>query len=301
LLKPGDDIGHLLATYDTPDSQTDSIDPASPAQQKLYSLLLNDSSFYQKLKANDMLIELQSDGNGHFENVYTNTELTGVYQAYFFISADHPGFGKFIRTQKQSLVLKFGQVEPETPKIVDNSSVSNTPVQDPTGTTPIDTITVSDQDKRNKLIILKIRPKNIFGYYMGPGFKSIINVVINPENKKLHTASLLPVQPATSEPFVTEIRDNLDGSYYIFVAGIAARTNPVIQIKISDEVLYEGKACPVPVWVYILLIILLILLILMRYFKSKNIKIYKIILWIIALFILLLILLQYYGFLKIFC
>ena len=299
ILKPGDDLGNLLATYQTPDSmQLNDVD--DPAQQKLQSLLTNDSSFYNALLPKEQIVEFISDENGLYSGSFNQTELTGTYKIIYLINGNIPIYGSIERSRISNAIFVFGSVVEETPEIVDNSTVSTTPVQDTTGTNTHDTTSVSDS-KIGKLTILKIRPKNKYGYFMGPGYKSNIHVVINHGRKAIKTASILPLQSSNSEPYITEIRDNLDGSYYIFIAGIAPRTNPIIQIKIRNEVLYQGKVCPVPVWVYILLIILLILLILLRYYKSKNVRIYKIILWIITLLILLLVLLQYYGILKIFC
>lgn len=299
ILKPGDDLGNLLATYQTPDSmQTNDVDDL--AQQKLQSLLVNDSSFYNALLPKEQIVELIQDINGIYSGSYNQTELTGVYKIIYLINGTIPIYGSIERSRIGNAIFVFGNVVKETPEVVDNSTVNTVTAIDTTGTTPPDSTGTSNQKDKN-LTILKIRPKNKFGYFMGPGYKSNIHIAINPGRKAIKTASLLPLQPSNSDPYIKEVRDNLDGSYYIFIAGIAPRTNPVIEIKIRDEVLYHGKVCPVPTWIYFLLIILLILLILMRYFKSKNVRIYKTILWVIALLIFILILLQYYGILKFFC
>lgn len=253
LLKPGDDIGHLLATYDTPDSQPDSIDPASDASQKLYDLLLNDSSFYQSLKANDLLIELESDGNGNFKNIYTNTELTGVYQAYFIIDADHPEFGKFNRIQKQSLVLKFGQLDPEE--------------------TETD-IKVTPGDK-GQTFVVTLKPKNKFGYYLGPGFMSYI---------KLNADSL--------SGHIISKKDHLDGSYTFTIASIPNdKTKEDLQVNIMGQDLFSDDACyQVTKWYYIILIIIILILVSIKKYKSKLLNF---ILWLILVVWVLYIILRY--------
>ncbi|MBI9068193.1 MAG: VWA domain-containing protein [Salinivirgaceae bacterium] len=243
LLKPGDDIGHLLATYATPTNQQDSIDPSSLAQQKLNDLLSTDSSFYNALKANDLLIELNSDGKGNYSGDFTETELTGVYQAYFFIYAVHPKFGNFIRTQKHSLVLKFGQLDAEETEM----DIDVTP------------------DDKFQTFIVNVKPKNKFGYFIGPGYLSFIKLNIDSVRVKISD------KKDSGSLKITDKKDNLDGSYSYTISNVPNDISPDdVQIFIMGEKLADANTCyPLTKWYYIILLVIILIIYLIKKIKSK--------------------------------
>ncbi len=548
LIKPGDDIGHLLSIYET--ELTDTLtDYTDDAQNKLVTLLNNDESFFSALLPEDQVIKLKNNGSGNFSGIYTNTDLTGVYQALFLIKGEIPEVGKFERLKQISAVIEFGLAVGETP----GTFVDNTPPTQPVGleaknitqstadlnwgastdnvgvyeykvykndnflasvsapnltlsidnlnansnytfsvkacdgsnnlsnasnevsvttpnivdiakpTTPdhlaasnisqtnlylnwdisTDNIGVTEyvvyknedalantsgnsysvtdlnagtnytfyvvakdaaqnqSDKSNvinvvtldqpvditapnKLTannitpnsldlswnaskggqgeiqyniyrdasfltntksttysvtnlkastnytfhtiaedaegnisdvsntaeittlsednastgnyvteILKIRPKNKFGYYMGPGLKTKIKFKYLPKIPRdpvTHSASLegeLVNNELLKEPYLKQIIDNLDGSYYLVIGNITPKTNPQILITVADEVLYEGPIKgKIPVWFYIFIILILIILLLLRKYKTKTLKITLWILFIALLVIL---------------
>ncbi len=289
LLKPGDDIGQLLSTYKTPLIDS-TFDMTSEAAYKFQQLMANDTAFYNALLANEQNIALSDMGNGDYKASYVNTDLAGIYNVIFLINAEISGVGKFERSTIVSSVVKFGQVVEVKPEVVDSIPLTNTSV-----TTPPDT---SNNSRDKNRYILKIRPKNKFGYYMGPGFGSTIKVVINPTKKQTNTS--LKLKSISSEPYVKEIKDGLDGCYYIVLANVPSGSNPSVLISVRDEIVYEGKVFPVPLWVYILLILLIIIILLLRFFKTKNSSIYNILVWLLSIIILLIILLQYFGIFNVF-
>jgi len=282
IFKPGDDIGNLLSSYLTPDTiQYNDVD--DPAQQKLQALLLNDSSFYHSLLPEEQIVELKQENPGSFSGSFSSTELCGVYKIVYLLKGDIPRNGSFERSRTSEAFFVFGNVE-ETDPVVNPKQPQPLP----------------DSSKYKNLTVLQVSPKNKFGYLMGPGFSSKINVVINP-GKRIHSASLLPVKEGEATTIVKEIKDNLDGSYLIFLASSSKNSNPKISISVRGETMYEGRACPLPWWVNLLLIILAILLVLLYFFKSKNLAIYKIILWIFSIIVVIIILLHYFGIIRLFC
>jgi chitodextrinase len=140
LIKPGDDIGHLLAIYETQLTDT-LIDYTDAAQNKLVTLLNNDESFFSALLPEEQIIKLENKGNGNFSGIYTNTDLTGVYQAIFLIKGEVPSIGKFERIKQLSAVMEFGLVIGETP----GSFIDNTPPTKPNSLT-VSNITQSTVD-----------------------------------------------------------------------------------------------------------------------------------------------------------
>ncbi len=286
LLKPGDDIGQLLSTYQTP-AMDSAADGLAGAAYKYQQLMANDTSFYNALLAKEQNITLTDQGNGLYKGSYANTNLAGIYNVIFLINGELANVGKFERTTLVSSVFKFGHLEEETPVVV-SSTPSNTSTS--TGTT-------TQGDSKKKDVVLKIKPVNKYGKYLGPGFSSTIKVVINPSKKKEdNVLKKSIVLEGKDEPVFKEIKDNLDGSYSITIANVPTGTNPSISISVRDEKMYEGKIYPIPWWVYLLLIIVTLLIVLLRYFKTRSTSIYNILLWILALTILIIVILQYFGF-----
>jgi chitodextrinase len=557
LIKPGDDIGHLLATYKTvlTDSLTDYTDDA---QNKLVTLLNNDESFFSALLPEEQIIKLENNGNGNFSGIYTNTDLTGVYQVIFLTKGEIPSIGKFERIKQLSAVMEFGLSVGETPgsfvdktpptqpvnlaatDITQTTAVLNwgastdnvgvyeykiykngdflSSTQSPTTTFSVDnlnagteytffvkandgsdnlsnagneiaftTVNIPDTEKptapsnisvsniaqtslylnwdasvdnvgvveyviykdnqvlastsgnsysvtglsmgtdynfyliakdaaqnesdpsneitattRYKQVdisapakltalnitqssldlswspsegtkdkisyniyqnasligntagttysvvnlkastkynfyviaedargnisdvsnvvriatpsavvpstgnytteILKIKPKNKFGYYMGPGFKSKIRCKYLPKTPKAqltHRTSIneeQAVKEPVLEPYLKQITDNLDGSYFLVIGNVTPKTNPEILISIGDEVYYEGPVHgKIPFWFYVLIILILIITILLRKYKSKALKV---LLWILIIALLIILYLHKIGFLN---
>lgn len=287
LLKPGDDVGHLLSTFQTP-TMGSNADSLAGAAYKFHLLMANDTAFYNALLAQEQNVTLTDLGNGNFKGSYTNTNLAGIYNVIFLINGELTNIGKIERTTLLSSVFKFGNLVVETPQVVSSTTSSST-ANPSTGTT-------GQSGGKKKDIVVKIKPKNKFGKYMGPGFAPVIKAVVNPSSKKKEPITTkAKVDVDISLPFVKGIHDNLDGSYNITIANIASGTNPSISISVRDEVFYQGKVCPVPFWLYILLALLILLLILIKYYKSQNAKIYNILSILLVVLVLLIIALQYTG------
>ncbi len=276
LLKPGEDLGHLLSSYETPDMDS-TIDSGSGASQKFNELFLNDTAFYNALLPKEQVIVLTEVGNGEFTGSFENTDLAGIYNIIFLVNGEIPDFGKFQRTKTISTVFVFGQVVEETPEVVDVPPAS-------TG-------------GHSKYTVLLIKPKNKFGKYMGPGFQSRIKVSVN--SKPIHFYRMASTQisthkGSTTEPYIEKIEDMLDGSYLIHIANVSTEDNPDISISVRGESLYEGKLKPVPIWFYIIVIIIVLIILLIQKNKS-NPKFYKVLLWILLLICILIYVLHRFG------
>ena len=159
-----------------------------------------------------------------------------------------------------------------------------------------------------KVVGIKIRPKNKFGKYMGPGFKSKIKVEFKPPKRKsnvAHKASLNNIPGSntkiTQKPYLKNIKDNLDGSYYLILGNVPAKSNPEIVIKVGDDVLYEGKLYKIPWWYYLIVILIIVILIILKKAKESNsVKLARIILKLLAAIFFILYILHALGILKLF-
>ena len=292
LFKPGDDVGNLLATTSAT-LPGGVVDQGTPAQQKFETLFSSDSTFRNALLPIEQRIVLDNQGNGVFKGKFTNTQVTGVYKMLFYVNSKSDASGTIEREKMFTSVFQFGEVKPEAPTVVSNTTAPSVP----------DTIAKPAPGKKDRFnpLVLQIRPKNRFGYYMGPGYTSRLGVRINPGKTvktNLQKSSMFSVSaPPAGELAVKYIYDNLDGRYFIYIYGVQKGMNPKVEIKIGDELLYSGKCFSIPVWFYLLIIILLILMILIRYFKPKNAKVYQALLWIFTILCLLILILHYLGFL----
>lgn len=291
ILKPGDDVGHLLATYPTPRLKSNT-DITSAANLKFQTLMERDIKFKKALTPKKHTVELKGLGDGLFSGQFLSTELTGVYNIIYLIEANINGIGKVERTTTLSTVFKFGNVESEKPKI--------------------DIININGGRKN---LVVNIMPKNKYGYLMGPGFVptqgSGSSLKSNKKQPFIEIGSAIKVEVLGSTIkakdtknkslqqddaiYIDEIKDNLDGSYSIIVANVPENTNPEINIAVKDEPLYKGKVWPVPTWLYLLVILFAILLLLVRYSKSNNKNIYRVLLLVITIGLLIIIYLQSKG------
>lgn len=307
LFKPGDDVGNLLATFNT--QITDNkIDAGTSAQQKYELLFSSDSSFADALLPVEQRIVLQNDGNGLYKGSFENTDVTGVYSMLVYVKSSSVETGIIERERIITTLLSFAEVKPEAPEIIDNTTVtvvdttaSVAPVNPSTGDSNSIDQTLKPKGKHDPEI-LRIRPKNKFGYYLGPGYTQSIQakIISRPKgvSKKIES-SVLPFAPETNgNPWISLIHGTLDGSYYIHISGIGERENPKIEILVGDEIYYYGKVYRIPFWFYLLIIILVILALIIRLLKNKNLKIYQYFVWVFGSICILILGLHYLGYLN---
>ncbi|HSH52974.1 MAG TPA: VWA domain-containing protein [Bacteroidales bacterium] len=273
VLKPGDDLGDLLSNYDTPVLNDSLIDLNSGVAQKFNELMLNDSSFYNALLPEEQIVELTNDGNGVFKGYYTSTEIAGIYNIVFLMKGQIPAHGQFQRIKTISNIVVFGEVVPEEPEIVQDFPPA------PSGS-------------NNKYTVLKIRPVNKFGKYMGPGFKSKINLKPGTKHVKKNKALIIEQSSNQHIPCLSEIRDNLDGSYYLYIAYLSEDKPWDFSITVRDEVLHDYSSS-LPWWVYLVVFIILLLVYLFK--KAGRLKV---ILWILLIIWLAIIILHSLGYIN---
>lgn len=267
IFKPGEDLGHLLATYETPESSQDSTDDISGYYEKFLSLMNNDSSFYNSLLPSEQIIILEHQGNGHYTGFFDKTELSGIYQIHFLLKGEIPGNGTFIRENLKTAVFEFGQI--------DNSE------------TDYD-VDVTQGDKYQTAIIT-IRPKNKFGYYMGPGYLSQIKIELNKKQIVIRDKA-----DKLNGSYIRDKVDNLDGSYTFTIVNIPSGVNPKdFQIFVKGEEFIPGCA-PITFRHFIILIIIILILIIVLIKKITSKKV-KILIWLILILWILYMILQHFN------
>ncbi|MCD4795217.1 MAG: VWA domain-containing protein [Bacteroidales bacterium] len=269
IFKPGDDLGHLMATYATPELNQDSIngDETSGYYQKFLSLMNNDSSFYNSLLPSEQIIILEHQGNGHYTGFFDKTELSGIYQIHFLLKGEIPGNGTFIREKLKTAVFEFG--------LMDNSETNYN-------------IDLTQGDKYQTAIIT-IRPKNKFGNYMGPGYLSQIKIKLNKKQIVIRDKA-----DNLNGSYIRDKADNLDGSYTFTIVNIPLEINPKdFKIFVKGEEFIPG-CTPITLWHFIILIIIILILIIVLIKKVTSKKV-KTLIWLILILWILYMILQHFN------
>jgi len=287
VFKPGDDINHLLATYEASDT-TNYEDINSSVDKKFIDLLKNDTAFYQAILPNEQIVTLNYDGHGLYKGFFTQTELTGNYKI-LFVTSGKVKESSFKRSQTYTTILRFGQIVEESPE----TEIIKTTNPD-----------VTNGKTTGRNIRITIRPKNKYGYFMGPGYKSKIKYNIQFKNSPLINNNKYQISQKNipqEEPFVKEFKDHLDGRYSILLANVPQFSNPEISLWVRGEKLYEARLFQIPWWYYVLLIMIIIALFLIkRTKKNHSIKNIRTILRVLAVILIIIYFLHVMGFINIF-
>ncbi|MFM9840668.1 MAG: vWA domain-containing protein [Cyclobacteriaceae bacterium] len=150
VLKPGQDLGSLLATTETKRGKDlPGTADLSAGNIKLQQLL-QDPTIFQSLLPKEQLVTLTSNNDGTYSGSFAQTDVTGLYQVIFSIEGNGAEVGHYIRTEMQSTVLLLDDVvlNASSPNVVQSK----------------DTLRIS------------IRPKSVSGLYLGPDYSSRITV-----------------------------------------------------------------------------------------------------------------------------
>ncbi len=148
ILKPGDDLGDLLARDPRTVDPSQAPDAGSPGMQK-YLELLEDAAFLDRLVPKEQRVNLTHQGDGVYSAPYDPGDISGVYQVLYLVRADS-GFGKVQRQAVQSVYVRFGTID------LAASAVSTT---------------LSDD-----ILFLNFRPRTTTGRFVGPANASAISV-----------------------------------------------------------------------------------------------------------------------------
>ncbi|MCD4698522.1 MAG: fibronectin type III domain-containing protein [Bacteroidales bacterium] len=216
----------------------------------------------------------------------------GVLKYYLYqdacLIASATGTNYYVRNLKPSTVYNFHVIAIDSEGNLSDAS---------------NHLNVSTLDKyvgKYGILGLKIRPKNKFGYYLGPGFKSIIKLKYIPKKPIDPIAHKSSIQDEPEEqvqmgdPYLKSIVDNLDGSYYLVLANVAPKTNPRIEISIDDEIVHSGPIYKIPLWFYIILVVVVIFLLILWILKQNKTKLFRV-LWLLLILLLVIWILHYTG------
>lgn len=238
ILKPQAGLGNLLSeTSIVPQPKATTAETAvasgyestdATAGQKKFLALQSDPEFFERMQLVSETVDLVHDGAGRYSGQLADTARPGIYTVVFTVEGEHPGLGRYQRTETRSTRVRFGQAD------FDASVVTFRYLADPVG---------------EWNAALSLRPRDRNGNYLGPDYGPMISVAI-----------------AAPGELSGQWRDLGDGTYEMSVR-IPSGSDPVVTIDVMDRRLYEGSASQLmaeepPVWLWWLLLILAVLLVL---------------------------------------
>ncbi len=152
ILKPGQDLGDLLARTDLRMGKPDGDDAASAGLLK-YFALLNDSAFLKKMQETQQLVTLTYNAaDSTYSGQFAGTDVSGVYQVLYHIQNNSPETGNVVRFEEQSVYVRFPDVDMGKSNVVVSTNAKG-------GGT-----------------VLTFRPVASNGKFFGPGWGSAITL-----------------------------------------------------------------------------------------------------------------------------
>ncbi len=115
--KPGVDINHTVAEAKV-EFNLPEIDPGTPDVQKL-AILMQDSAFREKIKANVQLLQLTYDASDStYSGTFNDLDVTGVYQLLYYVTVDDAMLGKIHRYHEESFYVRFADIDLANSQVV---------------------------------------------------------------------------------------------------------------------------------------------------------------------------------------
>lgn len=151
ILKPGEDLGDLLATTDFTVDVTSGEDAGSPGAQKFDALMASNEEFQNALAANPNNLTLTHKGSGVYGVDYDGLDVAGTYQILYRVRVNHPATGRIQRIATESFYVGFGEIDLE-----------NSPT--------------STSTNANGQLQMTIRPRTTYGKWIGPAMSSVFTV-----------------------------------------------------------------------------------------------------------------------------
>ena len=236
ILKPGDDLGDLLARTSGRAVDNSTGDPSNVGVLK-YQDLIKDSAFLKKIIAKEQLVTLTYNAtDSSYAGQFANTDVSGVYQVIFKISTPNdPVFGQIVRYQKSSIYVYFQDVN------MNNSLITMTTVAG--------------------ITTLNFRPIATNGKYIGPGWGSTIKL-------ESGTAKIQQVKDNGDGSYSLTIQGDINGIGKLSLGGLSIYTGKIANIGKNGG--FDFKELMTHWWFWLILVIILAVIIYLTIKKKKN-------------------------------
>lgn len=202
VLAPQQSLGALLSKSPSPVVPSKLLyEPLATDAQRKFQLLLAQDSFRAALQPTEFPITFRNNGDGTYSATFTGTSVSGAYTIIFRAEGQRPDIGKYDRTERRSVTLRFGNPSLDASEL--------------TAARAPQTNAVGNYE-------LNVRPVDGLGNYLGPDYGQAINVSVD------------GVRVAQAP------RDLLDGSYNFPLATTRPPALTKIVVTVLGRPLYEG-------------------------------------------------------------
>ena len=249
VLKPGEDLGDLLARANVKYELPNYEDNISVGYQKLLALIAQNPTLIDSLNLQENVIPLVHTQDGKYEAQFSNTDVTGVYQIIGQISGSNASVGTYNRIIRRTAYLRFGDPDPEL-STQQYNQINNNSAQ---------------------LIYTPMFSVNGVPRFVGPGFGGGINItgtdisnVTTIDNGDGSYTINFDLLNGNTNP---EIKINLSG-----VTVYEGKASDFSQSKSFIDKLFDWlqNTFGIPAWLAILLLLLILLIIIWLIKKFKN-------------------------------
>jgi hypothetical protein len=110
ILKPGDDLGDVLAKHPAVVDVREAPDAGSPGTQKYFHLLATDAAFAAKIRPRQSQLPLAHQSDGKYSAAFDPGDVSGIYQILYRVSAQSAEIGRVQREVVQSVYTRFGKI-----------------------------------------------------------------------------------------------------------------------------------------------------------------------------------------------
>ncbi len=242
VLRPGEDLGDILAKNPFVAKLSSAQDAGSPGQQKFDQLIANDSTFRALMQSkSENAVALKHTANGKYEGTFDGLTVTGTYNLLIRVKAVDSAGGTIERFHEESFYTAFGGID------LASSAIS----------TRID----------NGLLIMNIKPMSKDKKLIGPGYGNAFTVS-NPDIK------IDKVVDNQDGSYVITYSGKIDAATTLGVAGQDVYTGKLQDAGSSGSIVDKIKAwlesLGLPAWTIWIILLLIILLLALLFRKKKK-------------------------------
>lgn len=232
ILRPGEDLGDLLAKNPLKVDVSSAPDAPSAGVQKYNQLMAEDSSFRNRLDYEENVLTLSHEGDGRYEGSYDGLSVAGNYQIVYHISGKNDEIGAYQRFATESIFTAFDGVD-------------------------LDASSVSTQLMDNSLV-LNIKPVSTNGKLIGPAYGSGFSI----DKAKVKIEDIVDHQDGS---YTLTFSGAIDDPVSFELMGQEIYTGELTEIgesgSIIDQIQDWLESLGLPGWTLWLILVVLILLI----------------------------------------
>lgn len=220
ILKPGDDLGDILARTETPPFSSTNHE-LSCTEQKYAYLLANQPELFEALKTPiRTTVELKHTGNGIYEGIYDDLDVTGTYKVIFSAFAEVAGTGIVERMKEQTVNVRYSTNGLNT---LDQRAIV---LKKTTGT-------VRTQNWLRSTDLTAVNTNQEVTLYARPTYN------VGSIKRLIGTGLSLGFDVKGKGVEKVEVVENCNGAYDLNL-GLSEK-NPDIEVSLFGDKLYEGK------------------------------------------------------------